>query len=192
MLRTVPAVMLLTAISFTAPSAVRGQEAPRPSLPLDVVNERWTGDFGEMVKRRRIRLLTPYSRTHYFVDGGVQRGLDHLARTEVAVREGSSELEGLVALNEAFALEGKPPIVIRTLPRTLEDEDLLEMVHAGLLPATVVDEFTGRFWSQIFPQFSLHEGIVVRPNVAMAWAVRKGSPDRFPIVSWTRPTGRRT
>jgi hypothetical protein len=73
--RTVPAVILLAAISLTGLSALRGQEAPRASLSLDVVNERWTGDFGDMVKRRRIRILTPYNRTHYFVEGGVQRGL---------------------------------------------------------------------------------------------------------------------
>jgi hypothetical protein len=54
----------------------------------------------------------------------------------------------------------------------------------------VVDEFTGRFWNQIFPQFSLHEGIVVRPNVAMVWAVRKGSPELLaalnPIIEANR------
>jgi ABC-type amino acid transport substrate-binding protein len=28
-----------------------------------------------MLKRRRIRILTPYSKTHYFIDKGVQRGI---------------------------------------------------------------------------------------------------------------------
>jgi ABC-type amino acid transport substrate-binding protein len=35
----------------------------------------WTGDFDGMVKRRRIRFLVPYSKTYYFVDRAVQRGL---------------------------------------------------------------------------------------------------------------------
>src|SRR6185503_7822492 len=35
----------------------------------------WTGDLDGMVKRRVIRVLTPYSKTHYFVDKGVPRGL---------------------------------------------------------------------------------------------------------------------
>jgi hypothetical protein len=30
-----------------------------------------------MVKRRLIRILTPYSRTHYFIDKGVPRGIVH-------------------------------------------------------------------------------------------------------------------
>jgi membrane-bound lytic murein transglycosylase MltF len=40
-----------------------------------VVTRPWTGDFDGMVKRRLIRILTPYSKTHYFIDRGVQRGL---------------------------------------------------------------------------------------------------------------------
>ena len=45
------------------------------SLPLDPVTQLWTGDFDGMVQRRRVRLLTSYSKTHYFVDKGVQRGI---------------------------------------------------------------------------------------------------------------------
>jgi membrane-bound lytic murein transglycosylase MltF len=36
---------------------------------------RRTGDFDELVKRRTVRILTPYSRTQYFIDKGVQRGI---------------------------------------------------------------------------------------------------------------------
>src|SRR5215467_959917 len=35
----------------------------------------WTGDLDGMVKRRRIRFLVPYSKTYYFVDRAVQRGV---------------------------------------------------------------------------------------------------------------------
>jgi len=35
----------------------------------------WTGDFDGMIKRRRIRFLVPYSKTYYFVDRAVQRGV---------------------------------------------------------------------------------------------------------------------
>ena len=37
----------------------------------------WTGDFDGMVKRRAIRVLVPYSKTFYFVDRAVQRGLSY-------------------------------------------------------------------------------------------------------------------
>ncbi len=39
----------------------------------------WTGDFDGMVARRLVRILTPYSRTEYFVDKGQPRGLVHEA-----------------------------------------------------------------------------------------------------------------
>jgi len=35
----------------------------------------WVGDLDGMIKRRLIRILVPYSKTFYFVDRGIQRGL---------------------------------------------------------------------------------------------------------------------
>ena len=37
----------------------------------------WTGDWDEMVTRNQIRVLVPYSKTFYFLDGGKQRGLTY-------------------------------------------------------------------------------------------------------------------
>src|SRR4029453_11193320 len=37
----------------------------------------WTGDLDGMIKRRVIRVLVPYSKTFYFVDRAVQRGLSY-------------------------------------------------------------------------------------------------------------------
>src|SRR5262245_39788789 len=53
-----------------------GSSEPDYSLPTRHTEAAlWTGDLDGMIKRRRIRVLTPYSRTHYFIDRGVQRGL---------------------------------------------------------------------------------------------------------------------
>src|SRR5262249_23758904 len=57
----------------TAPSAKSG-------MGLENVNAKpWTGDLDGMVKRRVIRVLVPYSKTFYFVDRAVQRGLAYNA-----------------------------------------------------------------------------------------------------------------
>src|SRR5580765_1446683 len=53
------------------PATVAEQSATAQRL----MNKPWTGDFDGMVKRRSIRILTPYSKTHYFIDRGVQRGI---------------------------------------------------------------------------------------------------------------------
>ena len=47
----------------------------------------WSGDLDEMVERRQIRVLVPYSRTFFFVDGrGTQRGLMHAYMEAFGVR----------------------------------------------------------------------------------------------------------
>lgn len=37
----------------------------------------WTGDFDGMVERRKIRVLVPYSKTYYFLDGATQQGISY-------------------------------------------------------------------------------------------------------------------
>lgn len=54
----------------TAASAPQQQDRE-----LDVRARPWLGDFDAMLQRRVIRFLVPYSRTLYFVDHGVERGL---------------------------------------------------------------------------------------------------------------------
>lgn len=43
----------------------------------DVTLQKFTGDLDGMIQRRMIRLLVTYSKTHYFVDKGTQRGLTY-------------------------------------------------------------------------------------------------------------------
>jgi membrane-bound lytic murein transglycosylase MltF len=42
---------------------------------LELTRKAWTGDFDQMLERRVIRVLVPYSRTLYFQDRGRQRGI---------------------------------------------------------------------------------------------------------------------
>ena len=41
-------------------------------------------------------------------------------------------------------------------PRILEDDDLLEMVNAGLIRTIVVDNYLAEFWKQVFPDITVH------------------------------------
>ena len=108
--------------------------------------------------------------------------LDDLSGKEVFVRKSSSYYESLVALNEKFAAEKKSPVRLREAPETLEDEDLLEMLNAGLISLVIVDEQLGDFWKQIFPQLTVHDNIAVRTGGEKAWAIRKGSPQLKAIL----------
>ena len=64
----------------------------------------------------------------------------------------------------------------------LEDEDLLEMVNAGLMPAIVVDSHKATFWRQIFENIRLHEHIQLRNGAEIGWAFRKQSPKLKAVV----------
>ena len=96
--------------------------------------------------------------------------VDALSGQEVFVRETSSYHQSLLTLNDRFKAEGKPPVVIRIAPDNLEDDDLLEMVNAGLIPAIIVDDYLANFWKKVFPNLSVHE------NVAVRRAARSPSP----------------
>ncbi len=102
--------------------------------------------------------------------------LDDLSGKQVFVRKSSSYYESLVALNKKFAAEKKPPVTLKEAPETLEDEDLLEMLNAGLIALIVVDKHKADFWKQIFPKLTVHDNVAVRTGGEVAWAFRKGSP----------------
>ena len=103
--------------------------------------------------------------------------LDDLAGKEVFVRKSSSYYESLVALNQRFASEKKPPMTLKEAPEQLEDEDLIEMLNAGLVAIIVVDKYKASFWKQVFPKIKVHDGMVVRTGGEIAWAIRKDSPE---------------
>jgi membrane-bound lytic murein transglycosylase MltF len=223
----------------------------------------WTGDLDGMVKRRLIRVLVPYSKTFYFVDKAIQRGLSYevtrlleadlnkklktgnvrlhvlcvpvtraemipflvegrgdiamgnltitserqkqvdftyptgrnvkeivvaapgtesmvtagdLAGKEVYLRKSSSYYESIEKLNDELGKSGKPKVKVRLAPENLEDEDILEMVNAGLVKATIVEDYIANFWKQIFPKLTLHPGATVRTGGEIAWMIRKDSP----------------
>ncbi len=99
-----------------------------------------------------------------------------LSGRKVHVRPASSYHESLRSLNERLRAAGKPPAEIVLVPDALEDEDMMEMLNAGLLEAIVVDDWKARIWAQILPKIKVNEGAVVRSGGRIGWAVRKDSP----------------
>jgi len=99
-----------------------------------------------------------------------------LAGKEVVVARASSYYESISEVNEKFAKDGLEPIKVTISDPRLEAEDILEMMSAGLLPMTVVDEHRVNVWAKIFENLVVHEDIVFRSNAAIALAMRKESP----------------
>jgi membrane-bound lytic murein transglycosylase MltF len=58
----------------------------------------------------------------------------------------------------------------------LEDEDLMEMVNAGVYPMTVVDNHIVMAWKNFFPAMIVYENIALNEGGSIACAFRKNSP----------------
>jgi membrane-bound lytic murein transglycosylase MltF len=114
--------------------------------------------------------------------------LDDLSGQEIFVRKSSSYYEHLVELNQRFRKEGKKEIILKPAPEELENEDLLEMLNAGLVKVLVVDDHIVDFWKQIFPKITVHQDIKVHSGNNIAWAIRKNSPQFMAELNKFLPT----
>lgn len=77
--------------------------------------------------------------------------LEDLSGQSVAVRRSSSYRESLTALNLRLAAMGREPARIIDVDENLESEDIMEMVGAGVLPLTVVDQYRADLWAGCCP-----------------------------------------
>lgn len=102
--------------------------------------------------------------------------VDDLAGRTVYVRKSSSYRSSLDALNERFVQQGLEEIDIEDAPEQLEDEDLLEMVNAGLLEWAVVDDYKAGIWADIFENLTVRNDLVFRSGGQIGFAIRKNSP----------------
>ncbi|GJL68582.1 MAG: peptidoglycan lytic exotransglycosylase [Nitrospirales bacterium] len=109
--------------------------------------------------------------------------LEDLAGKTIHVRKSSSFYEHLVRLNASFKSAGKREITLIPEEENLEDEDLLEMVNAGLLPMLVMDSPKAEFWAKIFEHIRLHPDITLNTGGEIAWAFRKNSPKLKRVVN---------
>jgi len=127
-------------------------------------------DFTTPLKRNvRELLVTPKSEPE-------RSGLNGLSGLTVYVRRSSSYFESLQTANETLRTQNAKPIEIVEIDEALEDEDLLEMVNAELLPAMIIDDHKAAFWSQIFDNIRIHQDAAIREGGEIAWAFRKNSP----------------
>lgn len=102
---------------------------------------------------------------------------DELSGRTVHVRASSSYRDSLEALNERLKQADKAPVNVIQVPDALEDEDLMEMVGAGLFALAIVDDWKAKMWAQILPSIRLHPDAAVRSGGKIGWALRKGSPE---------------
>lgn len=119
--------------------------------------------------------------------------VDDLSGKEIFVRKSSSYWTHLEHLNQRFVQEHKAPVVLKAAPEDLQDDDLLEMVNAGLLGIIVVDRYQALLWAKVFKKLKPHKGIVVNAGGDLAWMIRKDSPKlKAEIAEFANKYGRKS
>jgi len=109
--------------------------------------------------------------------------VEELSGRTVHVRVSSSYNDSLARLNTRFQAEGKAPVNLVFVPDALEDEDMLEMLNAGLLESMVVDDWKARMWAQVLPRIKVNDTIVLREATKEGWAIRKDSPQLAALLT---------
>jgi membrane-bound lytic murein transglycosylase MltF len=108
-----------------------------------------------------------------------------LGEREVWVRRNSSAQEQVAAYNAAQRASGGERINVVAAPPHLTDEDLLEMVNSGLIPAAITHNFLVQTYKPVFKRLKAHPQTQLAQEEKLAWSIRKGSPllakelDRF-------------
>ena len=104
------------------------------------------------------------------------KNLDDLAGQSIYVIKGSSYVEHLQVLNKELLNKGLEAIKIKEAPENLSSEDIMEMVNAGIVDLTVVDDFRARLWAKVLPGITIREDIIINQGGKIGWAVRLNNP----------------
>jgi membrane-bound lytic murein transglycosylase MltF len=133
-------------------------------------------------RRRNFAFTTPTKKdvTHIIVTGkglGNAQSFDDLVGTDLYVNPLIAAYDMLTGISEERAKAGKPPLSLKAADRNLLEDDLVEMVNAGLIPATAAMQHRAALWVQVLPNIKLHSQMVVENDGELAWVVRKNNPE---------------
>jgi membrane-bound lytic murein transglycosylase MltF len=103
--------------------------------------------------------------------------IEDLAAQKLFVRRSSSYWTHLEALSERLRQQGRASLELKAAPEDLQDDDLLEMLNAGLVGVAVVDRYKAVTWARVFKRIKPREDLKVHEGGDIAWMIRKDSPD---------------
>jgi len=101
--------------------------------------------------------------------------LDDLSGHEVYVHQNTAIWDKLAELNEQLSKAGKAPVNLVPADPNLLDDDIAQMVNAGLIPATVLYDKIADAWAKVLPKLKVHHDIVLG-KAPLCWAVQRSSP----------------
>jgi len=123
--------------------------------------------------------------THKDVSGIAK--LEDLAGRSVYVLRGSSYAEHLRGLNAEFKKKGLKAIDIQEADSRLHAADILDMVNAGAVEMTVIDDFEAKLWAKVLPDIRVLDQVKVSQGNRIGWAVRKDNPELLKSLNGLAP-----
>ena len=160
-------------------------------LPLgyDQLEEALISGLGDLIaipvaitpeRQQKVAFSTPIATVKQIVvtgpSGPTATKVEDLSGKEIFVNPLTVYSESLRNLNKSLEGKGEKPVLIRPADKNLGDEDLLEMVNAGLLPATVTINLRAQFWARVFDHLHLCSECVLSDGEQLAWVMRKDAP----------------
>ena len=98
---------------------------------------------------------------------------EDLVGVPIHVRRSSSFYEHLQDLNARLQAEGKQRLTVVEADEKLTTDDMLEMVSAGMFPATVADDGVAQLFVKVFEDITVHPELVLAANQQIGWALRR-------------------
>jgi membrane-bound lytic murein transglycosylase MltF len=113
---------------------------------------------------------------------GPVASLQDLSGKKIFVNPLTTYPANLEKVNESLRKQGKRPVLIESADKNLLDEDLLEMVNAGIIPATVTITDRAKLWAAVLPDITPQPTLVIADEGTLAWAMRKNNPKLKAVV----------
>lgn len=83
----------------------------------------------------------------------------------------------LSELNKELKRDGKQPVNLASPLGDLDDEDLLEMLNAGLISYVIVGDWKFQLWQSIYKNITMHADLSVQDSGWVGWVVRSNNRD---------------
>jgi membrane-bound lytic murein transglycosylase MltF len=109
-------------------------------------------------------------------DFGSFSTLEELGGKQIYVNPLTVAYDDLQKLNGSLQKAGKTPIQIKSADKNLTPDDLVQMVNAGLIPATVTTSDRAALWSKVFENLKSYPDVVLAKEGKTAWVMRKNNP----------------
>ncbi len=99
-----------------------------------------------------------------------------LSGKRIFVRPGSRYEVSLSNLNKELGARGLPPVLIEPLEQHISDDEAIEMVNSGLIPATAIHRYRALNWMKVLNNIQVNTEVFLHDHGKLVWVVRKDSP----------------